>query len=89
MVSDYFKSSDRTIFADCRRKLESRGQRVLVCRSHAKLLLFSAADGRQLVVETSANLRSSQNHEQFSIIADAELLDFHRSWLAELTEAST
>lgn len=87
VVSDYFRSSDRTIFADCRRDLESRGQRVVVCRSHAKLLLFSA-DGRQIVVETSANLRSSQNFEQFSIIADAELLAFHRTWLTELTETT-
>lgn len=53
IVSDYFRSSDRTIFADCQRDLERRGQRVLICRSHAKLLLFDAG-AHQIVVETSA-----------------------------------
>jgi hypothetical protein len=87
-VSDYFRSSDRTIFADIKRDLEARGQRVLITRSHAKLLLFSVSDGRRLVVETSANLRSSQNWEQYAVFHDAELLQFHRDWITALAESS-
>ncbi len=87
IVSDYFRSSDRTIFEDCRQELETRGQRIVITRSHAKLLLFDASP-RQIVVETSANLRSSQNWEQATICDDAALLSFHRSWLRDLVEAT-
>jgi hypothetical protein len=83
LVSDYFKSSDRTIFADIRQDLERRGQRVAIARSHAKLMLFDAGE-RHIVVETSANLRSSMNVEQFSVADDPALLAFHRGWIDEL-----
>lgn len=86
-VSNYFRHSDRTIFADIRRELESRGQRVVVTRSHAKLILLRTAT-RSIVVESSANLRSSQNYEQFLISDDAALLDFHRTWIEELATAT-
>lgn len=85
-VSNYFRHSDKNIFADIRRELESRGQRVAVTRSHAKLLLLSAGE-RQIVVETSANLRSSQNWEQAVISDDAALLAFHRTWIHNLEAA--
>ena len=84
LVSDYFRSSDRTIFADCSRELESRGQRVAIARSHAKLIMLRTAS-RSIVCETSANLRSSQNWEQFTIADDAELYDFHAEWIHDLT----
>jgi hypothetical protein len=83
LVSDYFRSSDRTIFADIRRDLEARGHRVAIARSHAKLLLFEAGE-RQIVLETSANLRSSMNWEQFVISDDQQLLAFHRGWIKDL-----
>ncbi len=84
-VSNYFRHSDREIFARIRHELESRGQRVAVTRSHAKLILLRTAD-RSIVVETSANLRSSMNWEQFVISDDAALLNFHREWILELFE---
>jgi hypothetical protein len=86
-VSNYFRHSDREIFADCRRTLESRGHRVAVTRSHAKLLLLRAGE-RHIVVETSANLRSSKNWEQFVISDDAELFDFHRQWILDLIDST-
>lgn len=84
-VSNYFQSTDRKIFADIQRQLESRGQRVGVTRSHAKLMLFRTAT-RNIVVETSGNLRGSMSWEQFSVADDAELLDFHRGWIEALIE---
>lgn len=88
LVSDYFRSSDRTIFADIRRDLEARGQRVAIARSHAKLILLATTDGRHITIETSANLRSSQNWEQFVINDDAELLAFHRGWIELISEGA-
>ena len=87
LVSDYFRSSDRTVFADCRRELEARGQRVAIARSHAKLILLRTA-GRSIVCETSANLRGSTNYEQFTLCDDAALFDFHRRWILELVGAA-
>ena len=86
-VSNYFRHSDREIFGQIRHELESRGQRVAITRSHAKLLLLKTAT-RCIVVETSANLRSSQNWEQFAISDDAELYAFHKAWLKDLIRSS-
>lgn len=84
-VSTYFRSSDPDIFESIERDMTARGQRVMVTRSHAKLMLFDA--GRQAIVcETSANLRSSQNWEQASIFDSRELLEFHRAWIDDLQQ---
>jgi len=45
-------------------------------------------DGRCVVVESSANLRSCRNIEQFTMSHDRALLQFRRSWmLGLLTDA--
>ena len=41
---------------------------------------------RAIVVETSANLRSSQNWEQAVVSDDRDLLTFHRTWIEKLHE---
>jgi len=82
-VSDYFRHSDRTIFAEIQAALEERGQRVVVTRSHAKLFLLQTAK-RHLVIEASVNLRSSQSWEQFVLSDDAQLFAFHRDWIESL-----
>lgn len=84
-VSTYFRSSDRDIFDHIRREMTARGQRVMVTRSHAKLVLIDAPP-RSIVIEMSANLRSSQNWEQATVSDSAELLEFHRAWIADLHE---
>lgn len=86
-VSTYFRSSDADIFESIHRDMTQRGQRVKVTRLHAKLLLFDAGP-QAIVVETSANLRSSQNWEQASIFDSRELLEFHRTWIDDLHEES-
>jgi hypothetical protein len=85
LVSDYFRHSDRDIFADIRRELEARGQTVSIGRSHAKLILLRTTT-RSIVIETSSNLRSSMNHEQFVLSDDAALFDFHAGWIRQLIE---
>jgi hypothetical protein len=44
-------------------------------------------DGRALVVESSANLRSCASIEQITLTADVDLLAFHRAWIDELMRA--
>jgi hypothetical protein len=38
-------------------------------------------DASHYVIESSANLRSCRNIEQFTMTNDRELLTFHRSWM--------
>ncbi len=79
LVSDYFSKTNQNIFT----KLERvAGPRIIlgVARTHAKVALFDFGK-RKLVIESSANLRSSGNIEQISAFADAELFEFHREWI--------
>jgi hypothetical protein len=41
-------------------------------------------DGRRLVLEGSANLRTNSNQEQFCLIRDAGLHDWHARWIDAL-----
>ena len=64
--------------------LTARGHRIAAIRCHAKILAMELTDGRCLVVESSANLRSCRNIEQFTMTHDADLLLFHREWMREV-----
>jgi hypothetical protein len=57
----------------------------IAVRNHSKVILFEMTDGRHFAIESSANLRSCNNVEVFSITQDAELVRFHRSWMEEVT----
>jgi hypothetical protein len=50
-------------------------------RNHAKLLIVETARGECYTIETSANLRSCKNIEQYAITNDRPLLEFHRAWI--------
>jgi hypothetical protein len=39
------------------------------------------------VVESSANLRSCSSIEQIMLTSDADLFDFHHTWIDELMRA--
>lgn len=86
VCSHFFRHSTSDVFDLLHGALTSRGHRIAAVRSHAKLLLFELSDGRRFVVESSANLRSCKNAEQFTLTQSAELLAFHRGWLLELIE---
>lgn len=81
VCSVYFRDATRDVFEFLASELQARGQALLAMRNHAKLLLMALADGRRLVVESSANLRSCRNVEQFALSHDADLFDFHAGWL--------
>jgi hypothetical protein len=50
-------------------------------RNHCKVCCLSFADGRKLALEGSANLRTNSNREQFALIHDAGLHDWHGAWI--------
>jgi hypothetical protein len=84
IISYYYKSTSREIYDLLIPPLRERGQKALAIRNHAKLLLAEMDDGTRYTVETSANLRSSVNIEQFAMSRDDELFGFHAAWMDEL-----
>ena len=89
LYSLYFKSNERELCEGLTAELTNRKQRVLSMRTHCKLLLIELTDGRALVVESSANLRSCFNIEQITIHHDAALLTFHRTWIDSVFQEQT
>ncbi len=90
LYSVYFRSGQRE---DCERlthELGRRGHKVLAMLQHAKVLCVALTDGRQYVVESSANLRSCASLEQIMLVADKGLFEFHSAWIDSLftTEAA-
>ena len=83
LVSHYFSQVDRT--GTFREVMHILGDRIKVARNHAKVILI-AAPPSFFVIEGSANLRSSDNIEQFAIWNDEALLNWHREWMQEVID---
>lgn len=84
--SHYFASTDRPTFDFAEHELTKRGQRIVATRTHAKVVLFRF--GREsYAVESSANLRSCNNLEQFAFTRSGQLFRFHKAWLVHLHES--
>lgn len=81
VCSVYFRDTTRDVHDYLAELLQERGQALLAMRNHAKVLAMLLDDGRALVVESSANLRSCRNVEQFALSQDRQLFDFHAGWI--------
>ena len=87
LCSLYFAKVDRdTVYREVAAKLAGRA-RLIVARNHAKVICLPTCTGDHFVIEGSANLRSSDNIEQITILNDAELLAFHVEWIEHLATA--
>lgn len=84
LFSVYFRSTDATAAEFAVQMLEQRGQHVAALRIHAKIILAELDDGRAFTIESSANLRSCGNVEQFVVTQDRDLFQFHAAWMADL-----
>jgi hypothetical protein len=86
ICSVYYKSmkDGAPVYDALAEALTNRGHQIAAIRCHAKILGMELTDGRCLTVESSANLRSCRNIEQFTLSHDADLLHFHREWMMEL-----
>lgn len=89
VVSHYFQQVDRaTVFADVCAALAPHGVAPVVTRNHAKVILLPFVDRPdRLVLEGSANLRSSDNIEQLCVFNSAATHDFHARWIDDLVTA--
>lgn len=86
VVSHYFQQVDKnTVYADVCAALAPVGAAPIVTRNHAKVILLPFVHRPdRIVIEGSANLRSSDNLEQVVLFNDAESHDFHASWIDDL-----
>ena len=88
VVSHYFQQVDKTTtFHQVSTRLRDRA-RLVITRSHAKVILLPTKRGDHFSIEGSANLRSSDNLEQMAIVNDAETHDFHAGWIDQLASAA-
>jgi hypothetical protein len=81
ICSHYFKATSGPIYDAVIPELMKRGQRVVAMRSHCKIILARLKGGARYVLETSANLRSCVNVEQFVLTRCAKLYTRHRRWM--------
>lgn len=80
LCSDFFRRADRNIWQIGRAQADRRGYGFRSTRNHTKLILAAIA-GRFYIVESSANLRSCANLEQFCMTQSKALFEFHTGWL--------
>jgi hypothetical protein len=81
LVSVMFSAKNRALFEELVPPLVRRGHRAAAMRTHAKILAIRFAGGDRLVIESSSNLRGCSCAEQVTVINDAGLYDFHRTWI--------
>jgi hypothetical protein len=81
VISCYFRTHEHDIVDWLALELANRGQRFASVRNHAKVITAQMSDGNNLIVESSANLRSCRNVEQFAITNHEQLLRFHQEWI--------
>lgn len=84
LCSHYFAKASAAEFEILRAGLEARGFPAIAYRTHAKIIAARMTDGKSYVVESSANLRSCHNIEQFAMTESPALFDFHRQWIDEV-----
>lgn len=84
LYSVYSQANEKENAVRLTEELTARGHRIFVGLIHAKILLLALTDGRRLVLEASANLRSCSSLEQMTFTNADDLYDFHRSWVSLL-----
>lgn len=78
----YFKRRESSVYASLIEGLQERGQRFMALENHAKVTLLQHADS-WIVMEGSANYTANPRIEQYCIINDQKLYDFHKLWMDE------
>jgi hypothetical protein len=82
LCSVFFKEHNPELFEQLHQAL-AKPHRMAASRNHCKLVCFHFATGDKLVMEGSANLRTNSNREQFCLVRDDGLHDWHAAWIDE------
>lgn len=83
VCSNFFAEKDKGAYNYAVARFAKVNARITTHRNHSKLLLFDMRPD-YYVVESSANLRSCVNFEQFALTNSKPLFEFHRSWVSKM-----
>jgi hypothetical protein len=83
LCGDFFRRADTGLWDIGRLMAKEHGFGFRSFRSHTKLILAELG-GCFFVVESSANLRSCHNVENFTMTQSRELFDFHTGWIKKI-----
>ena len=84
LASIFFRSHNGELWGRTLDEFRSRKQRAACCHSHAKVVTLALASGERYSIEGSANLCGNGSaREQFALINDAALHDWHARWIDE------
>jgi hypothetical protein len=87
VASIFFRSHNGELWTETLTEFRKRGQRAACCHSHAKVVTLAFAAGERLSIEGSANLcGNGSGREQFALIHDTGLHDFHARWIEALLD---
>jgi hypothetical protein len=85
VASLFFRSHNGDLWEETVEELRSRGQRAVCCPCHCKVMALSFSNGARMSIEGSANLCSNGSaREQFCLVNDAGLCDWHSKWIEAL-----
>jgi hypothetical protein len=85
VASIFYRSHNGSEWQRTLDELRARGQRAACCHSHAKVVTLAFATGERFSIEGSANLcGNGSGREQFALVNDAGLHDFHATWISQL-----
>lgn len=82
LCSLFFQEHNPETFAELKEVFGSK-HRLTAKRCHCKVCCLDFADGTKLVLEGSANLCTNSNREQFCLINDPILHNWHARWIDE------
>jgi hypothetical protein len=87
VASIFFRSHNGDLWDETLAEFRSRKQRAACCHSHAKVVTVAFCAGERLSIEGSANLCGNGSaREQFCIVNDAGLHDWHARWMEGLLD---
>jgi hypothetical protein len=85
VASIFFRSHNGDLWQETLDEFRQRGHRAACCPSHCKVMALAFADGTRFAVDGSANLCSNGSaREQFTIVNDTSLHDWHARWIDDL-----
>jgi hypothetical protein len=85
LASIFFRSHKGALWEATLKQFRERRQRAACCQSHCKVVALAFGSGERLTIEGSANLcGNGSGREQFALINDAGLHDWHSRWIDAL-----
>jgi hypothetical protein len=85
LASLFFRAHKGSLWQETLKEFRERRQRAACCHSHCKVVTLFFASGARMTIEGSANLcGNGSGREQFCLIHDAALCDWHSTWIDDL-----